>query len=155
MKRLAMFAAAVLFLTGCAAEPSIHEKEPSDITPAVLGDLYMEVVEGTVTPTEMNYNIVNRTEGTWYYGRDYHLQVEEDGLWYDLNLKDGVEYMEAPAIALASVPTSVNAEFEDWEYYYGELPDGHYRLLKSGWLEDADGKRSETIWLTAEFTITG
>jgi len=155
MKRLAIFAAAVLFLTGCAAEPSIHEKEPSNITPAVLGDLYMEVVEGTVTTTEMNYNIVNRTEETWYYGRDYHLQVEEDGLWYDLNLKDGMDYMEFFADLFLARPASVNAEFVDWEYYYGELPDGHYRLRKSGWLEDADGTRSETIWLTAEFTITG
>lgn len=153
MKRLAMFAAAALFLTGCAAEPSIHEKEPSDITPAMLEDLYLDVVEGTVTPTGMNYNIVNRSKETWLYGRDYHLQMEDEGLWYNVELTGGVEINEFPADALRTMSASENGEFVDWEGYYGELPDGHYRLVKNGWFEDADGNRSEKIWLAAEFVL--
>ena len=161
MKHFAILFAVMLLLNGCATELSIHDEKPSAITTAASDELFLEAKEETVTPGGMEYSIVNQSKEVWEYGLFYLLQVKENGEWYNLNLTGGVEVngkfgMEFPAIALVAKPGEEQSESVDWTYYYGELPGGHYRLIKEGQLCGADGNRpGESTCLAAEFTIPG
>lgn len=109
----------------------------------------MEVVPGTVTPAGAAYELHNETESDWMYGRVYSLQVEEGGVWRDVEAQDEMSFT-LEGILLGS-DQSVS-ETIDWSRGYGELPPGHYRVTKElslFW----EAEKKEDVLVSAEFRI--
>ena len=60
-------------------------------------------------------------------GNDYVLQVSKDGTWQDLPIKKDSVTWVTDAFVLSAVPR----DDIDWEWLYGNLPAGHYRIGKN------------------------
>lgn len=111
------------------------------------GDVWMEVEAGTATPTGMRFLIDNETEETLTLEEGYSLQVEENGAWRDVGAGNPADSPVSVSTMEAHRSMSLPVDWGDW---YGELPPGHYRMVKKAAL----GPGREAITLTAEFEIT-
>ena len=114
----------------------------------VLGDVWMEVLPGTVTPTGLTYQIHNETGRQLMYGEPYGLQVEDGGIWRGV---DTSVRMAFPSVGYILKRNASASKTIDWSYSRGELPPGHYRVTTKVTLEP----EREDITLTAEFEIEG
>ncbi|MDE6261454.1 MAG: M56 family metallopeptidase [Oscillospiraceae bacterium] len=116
------------------------------------GNVWMEV--WTATPTWLECFIENDTRKELLFGEDYSLQVEDSGVWRDVEEETPMDFVAVAhalggsksRIASISFPVDVGSR-------YGELPPGHYRILKEAHLERELGR--EAITLSAEFEIEG
>lgn len=110
------------------------------------GDVWMEVLPGTVTPTGLTYQIHNETPSELMYGNPYGLQVEDDGVWHGVDTSVRVAFTTVGYILPRNASASKTI---DWSYSRGELPPGHYRVTTKVHLEPG----REDITLSAEFEI--
>ncbi|MGM9536934.1 MAG: immunoglobulin-like domain-containing protein [Candidatus Onthomonas sp.] len=136
----------LLMLTGCAS-PKLGERD--DRTVNDYPGMTMTVVEGTAGPGSVTIEILNATDREMASGNeyDYAIQTEEDGEWYFLEEKSLDNTSEA---LIYQQDTSCRQELS-WMRRYGQLPPGHYRIVKAFW--DSDGEFSSTFRLAAEFTL--
>lgn len=111
------------------------------------GDVWMEAEPGTATPTGVRCLIDNGTGETLTLAEGYSLQVEENGAWRDVGAGSPADSPVSVSTMEAHRSMSLPVDWGDW---YGELPPGHYRMVKKAAL----GPGQEAITLTAEFEIT-
>ncbi len=110
-----------------------------------LQQVTLEINQEDVLATELAYTITNHSQKDLNYGRDYFLQVEKSGNWYQVVPAQEV----AITLELLWVPAgSVQKDKINWEYFYGELKPGHYRLIKPV----SDGEKRHL--LSGEFVIS-
>lgn len=122
----------------------IRNREEENVEVTTLKQVTLEVAKQEVLPTELTYTITNHSEKDLNYGRDYCLQTEKDGKWYQV--VPGQEV--AITLELLWVPAgSVQKDKVNWEYFYGELKPGHYRIIKPV----SDGEKRHM--LAGEFMI--
>lgn len=143
MKKLVLIIISILtifILTGCTNE-DIGAKSKYDIT---NDQVTMRVKEGTLTNSQAIITMINNTEINFTYGEPYHLEKKVNGTWYELEPIEEV-YFTMPAYVLKA-KESVEKEY-NWEYGYGKLKKGTYRLVT----DFSNGK--EQIYASAEFTI--
>ncbi|MBD5098241.1 MAG: hypothetical protein HDT35_01605 [Clostridiales bacterium] len=112
------------------------------------GDVWMEVLPGTVTPTGLTYQIHNETGRQLMYGEPYGLQVEDGGIWRGVDTSVRVAF---PSIGYILKGNASASKAIGWSHAYGELPPGHYRVTTKVTLEP----EREDITLAAEFEIEG
>lgn len=60
-------------------------------------------------------------------GNDYSLQTWKDGSWQELTATQDQVYWVKDAFVISAVPR----DDIDWEWLYGSLPAGHYRIAKN------------------------
>lgn len=115
------------------------------------GLVIMSVNEESTTNSKAIFTLVNNTNETYIYGNPYSIEYEKDGIWYDLkpindlNFDDIAYYLEAK--------DSIKMEI-DWEWHYGKLKTGKYRVIKTVFREaDVPIELSDEVYIGAEFII--
>ena len=131
MKKLTVFILIMLaLLCGCAQESAYQPTGAANVTMTVSG----------VTPTGAVVTIQDCNPEPFVYGEWYVIEQEKDGLWYEVKTKiNDYGFNEIGWL-------TDNGELTmtvDWDWLYGELPEGHYRILKQAGAEV----------ISAEFTV--
>ena len=119
MKKLtAILLLLMAVLGGCARESAYQ--------PAGVENVTMTVSD--VTPAGATVEIRDDNREPFVYGSWFQLQREKDGVWYEVKTKlsdYGFDEMGWLTDNRGRLTMTV-----DWEWLYGKLPQGHYRILK-------------------------
>ena len=146
---------AVIFVSVCLlTSPENREEAPPE--EELLWNLEMKVTD--VTPTGLTVEFVQQGPFKGYdraelqYGSHYFLQRQENGQWADVEMLpqeyDVAWTMEAYIIKRDNTTRQKIA----WEWLYGQLPTGHYRIGKTVTLFRNAGDADEQT-LYAEFVV--
>lgn len=140
LKNILLAALAMLLLNGCGQK--LGEEYTGEVNTAE--GIVLTVEEDSVKPTEISYTIKNSSNQDLSYGQDYGLQKEKDGKWYEVIPENPV----AVTLELLWLPSgNTDTHTTGWKDSYGELPAGHYRIVK----HVSDNQQSYT--LAGEFQI--
>ena len=89
-----------------------------------------------------------KPEGRLLGGNDYWVQVEKDGVWEDITK------VPEPSFTTESYDIdNIRRHKIDWQWLYGTLPSGHYRIGKDVTYQEGT-KPLETATVWAEFTLS-
>lgn len=125
---LSIFAA---LLAGCAKESAYQPSGAENVT-MTLSD---------VTPTGAEVTIQDGNPDPFVYGEWYVIEEQKDGIWYEVKTKlTNYGFNEIGWLTDENGALTMNV---DWEWLYGKLPAGHYRILK----------QAGTQVIGAEFTV--
>ena len=132
MKKLTVFILIMLaLLCGCAQESAYQPTGAENVTMA-LSD---------VTPTGAVVTIQDCNPEPFVYGEWYVIEQQKDGLWYEVKTKiNDYGFNEIGWLTDENGTLTMDV---DWAWLYGELPAGHYRILK----------QAGTEIIGAEFTV--
>ena len=110
----------VILLIACSSKESIYQ-------PTELENVGVSVSD--ISATGATLIIKDTNEAYYTYGEWYVIEKEKDGTWYEVKSK--VEDLCFDSIGY--IPNEEKEiEFQiNWEYTYGKLPSGHYRILKT------------------------
>ena len=89
-----------------------------------------------VTPKGLTFTLDNGSQSAINLGREYCLQLWQDGLWYDLD----VGPLDWTAEMMTIQRHQETALDLNWMNIYGELPPGLYRVVKQYWPDSESGK---------------
>lgn len=132
----------ILTITGCTNN-RIGEKTPYDIKD---DQVTIKVKAGTLTESSATIIMTNKTDKEFTYGEPYHLEVKYKDSWHILKLEPNNDlFFTMPAYILKE-NESVEKEY-NWEYGYGKLKKGAYRLVTE---ITAD---KQNVYIAAEFKI--
>ena len=119
MKKLtAIFLILLLALAACGREAA-HQPTGAD---------HVTMTVSNVTSTGARLTIQDDNREPFVYGSWFQLQREKDGVWYEVKTKlsnYGFDEMGWLTDSQGRLTMDV-----DWEWLYGTLPRGHYRILK-------------------------
>ena len=108
----------ILFV-GCSKESTYQPTELENVSISI----------SDVSPTGATIIIKDTNNTPYIYGEWYKIEKEKDGKWYDIETVIDDYCFES----IGYIPND-NKEVKytiDWEWLYGELPVGNYRLLKN------------------------
>ena len=112
---LLIFAA---LLAGCAREADCQPTGAENVTMAV----------SSVTSAGATVIIQDSNPEPFVYGEWYQIQRQKDGVWYEVKTKiSNYGFNEIGWLTDEHGGLTMDVE---WEWLYGELPAGHYRILK-------------------------
>ena len=115
-------------------------------------DVILKVKEETITSTSAPFIMKNNSDkDTYEYGNPYYLEVKRNNKWEKLETINDISFT-LPAFSLSP---KEEKEFDiNWEYGYGSLEAGTYRLVKDVFRSgDEPVNESNIIYLYAEFNI--
>ena len=129
--------------SGSSKESGMYEK-PENSEQERDGEVVLQIKEKTITPTGLTAVIVNNSDADIHFGRDFMLEEEKDEEWIQVApVSEPIMTMD-----LLWAPTDSSEELAlYWEPFYGQLKEGHYRLIKP-----VSSRRKQLI-LTEEFRI--
>ena len=132
MKKLtAILLVLMALLAGCARESAYQPTGAANVTMTV----------SDVTPAGATVTIQDSNPEPFVYGEWYVIEREKDGLWYEAKTKiTDYGFNEIGWLVDDNGQLTMDV---DWEWLYGELPAGHYRILK----------QAGTQIVSAEFTV--
>lgn len=111
----------------------------------------MTVKEGTVSPTGLTLQFKSKSNSDCIYGDYFSLEKKISGAWYQVPVPIEGDYgFNSIGYSLAS-----NGESEwaaNWEWLYGSLDTGEYRIVKDI-LEFRGTGDYNTYYLTAGFEV--
>lgn len=140
-------------LVGCANGSKKNSVDIGDESKYMINNdlVKISLKEGSLTDTKATFIIVNNSNKTYYYGNPYLIEYKKDDVWYELKSIREL-YFTMPAIILkANESKEITI---DWEYGYGKLPSGTYRIVKDVFPEsDRPLEQSDIIYISAEFII--
>lgn len=132
MKKLtAIILIMMALLAGCAREAAYQPTGAENVDMAV----------SDITPAGATVTIQDSNPAPFVYGEWYQIQREKDGTWYEVKTKI-TDYGFNEIGWLTDENGKLTMEV-DWAWLYGELPAGHYRILK----------QAGTQLIGAEFTV--
>ena len=137
----------ITILSGCSKKPD------GKVSTYTMTDdkVAISVKKDTITKKGLTLVMENKTGERFNYGAEYHLEKKYNKKWYIIEPKN--------KIVFTSMAYEVEAEQTkeikfDWEYGYGELPKGKYRIVKYMYkLKDAPIDESKKTFVASEFTI--
>ena len=162
MKKLIILAACLLILslTGCeladgikfpwGKDSEISASDPVDYTYTGYDGAIIAYVKSDAK--SLTVTISNESDSTWQSGnmRSYSLEVLRDGVWYAVEpTGDLANTMELMIFA----PGEKITHTFDLYARYGELPAGHYRVVKSYWANKTETKEAGEFYLACEFDV--
>lgn len=125
-------------------EPTEHE------TVNNFEDVTMRVDESTITPQGLKLRFENDSGSTGIYSDDFVIEEDIDGKWY--KVPTIVEEYGFNDIGY-DLPSKETGEWKvEWDWLYGSLKPGKYRIIKSI-LDFEDTGEFETYYLAEEFEI--
>ena len=105
-----------------------------------------------LTTSGLTMVIKNHTNNEYTYGEGFGLERKENGKWVAVETINGC-YVNAIAYGLEAKHEIERKE--NWEYCYGKLPKGQYRITKD--FDDstynAESMSGKSYFISAEFTI--
>lgn len=111
----------------------------------------MTIKEDSVLASGITLLFKNNTDKELTYGEFFVLEKQMDDEWYEMPIIfEG--YYGFTAIGLVLKPSQTREWSVDWEWLYGKLASGDYRIVK-GISEIKDTGDNENFQLAAEFTI--
>lgn len=150
MKRALTLTAAVLLalaLTSCDSaqvDLSVYPWELEECTETFENldeNLSMYFAENSLTATGCTVIVENNTDADFQFGESYSVHIYLNGKWYSLPGRSWhVELVTAEA-------HNSYTQAVDWSDYLGELPAGHYRMVK-------DDHFYKTYCMVYEFDIS-
>lgn len=162
-----IFIVLLLFLSGCGIEANLTKAseagdmevktDSEDLQPTIyetvndFEGVTMIAKEGTVSPTGMTVIFENQSNKQCVYGEDYLLEQKINGNWYQVPITFEGNY-GFNDIGYELSPSDVQEFTVDWNWLYGELDQGEYRLVKSI-LDFRKSGDYDQYNLVAEFTI--
>ena len=158
MKKFFAFLLAVLMMfTGCSIEQAEKNYNPKT-TKYEVNEVYDEdapVEMNVVSASESGITIelVNNTDMESIFGEHFYICFEQEGKWY--LLPQTAENIAFTDIGLILEPNGKREYKHTFEWIYGLLPAGKYRIVKDIWLyKDKNSLESEKYILAAEFSIS-
>lgn len=151
-----------LSLAGCGSSDGAGSSAPQKTTPALRihlcpnhrGLLGLILSVKNVTPTGLTLVITQEggsPTGTLQYGSDYTLEVEQDGAWQNVpDIVDGNFAWDGMAYLVTMDGETEQAV--DWDWLFGLLSPGHYRLSKE-FMDFRDTGDYDTQLYEVEFDI--
>ena len=137
----------VALLSGCGKKPNGKISTYTMTNDKVA----ISVKKGTVTKKGLTLVMENKTDDRFNYGAEYHLEKKYNKKWYVIEPKDKIIFTSMAYEVEAKQTKEIKF---DWEYGYGELSKGKYRLVKYMYkLKDAPIDDSKKIFVAAEFNI--
>ena len=139
----------MFIFVGCSNEkegvPTSHEVVNN------LEDVKMRLKEGTMSSTGMTVVLENKTDKQITYGDPYTLEKNMYGKWLEVvDILDGNYGFNDIGYGIEPFSTS---EWEvDWEWLYGKLDKGKYRLVKYV-LDFRQARDFDRYYLAVEFEI--
>ena len=119
MKRLtAILLVLMALLAGCARESAYQPTGAANVTMAV----------SDVTPAGATVTIQDSNPEPFVYGEWFVIEREKDGVWYEVKTK--ITNYGFNEIGWLTDEQGGLTMTVDWEWLYGKLPGGHYRILK-------------------------
>lgn len=140
MKRSISFIMLLLILVVLTA---CNSGEKSEIDVGTIDGISITVDADTVTSTGFDYVISNQTDEVAGYGRQYAIERRSKSEWYSIPYVIDENDVAWTLELLIISPYSEASESVDFEYLYGELKPGDYRIIK---------KIGDT-YIAGEFTI--
>lgn len=142
-----------IYLTGCGDS----NNSPSPLTPSVyetvntMDGVSMAIKEGTISPTSTTVTLENHSDKHCIYGEDFALEKKYKGGWYQVPvIFEGNHGFNAIGYDLA--PADRKEWTIGWEWLYGSLDAGNYRIVKE--ILDFRGSGDyDKHYLAAEFTV--
>ena len=132
MKKLtAILLVLMALLAGCARQSAWQPTGAANVTMAVTD----------ATPAGATVTIQDSNPEPFVYGEWFVIEREKDGVWYEVKTQItnyGFNEIGWLTDEQGGLTMTVN-----WEWLYGKLPSGHYRILKQA--------GSDVI--SAEFTV--
>ncbi len=86
----------------------------------------MSIKEGTLTNTGATLVLTNRTNLKYTYGESYDIEYMEDGGW--IKVKPIIKDYGFISIGYTLRPNERAEIKKNWEWLYGKLPAGYYRI---------------------------
>lgn len=140
-------------LVGCTNKSKTNLIELGDKSKYIINDDFVNISlkSNSLTKTKAIFTIINNSTQNYKYGNPYLIEYQKDGVWYELKSIREL-YFTLPAYIIKSKESKEISI--DWEYGYGKLQTGTYRLVKSIFAEsDKPIEQSDIIYISAEFTI--
>lgn len=124
--------------------------ESFDNESIVLEGVSMSVQKDSVTANGAVVTLLNKVDKDYQYGQEYFIQKYEDGRWYQVPyIIDDIGFED---IAYVLEKDSESEFTIDWNWLYGTLEPGEYRIVKDI-MDFSDTGDYDVYTLTAEFTI--
>ncbi len=135
----------VIGLVGCGrSKNKIDIGEPSDIQTSQR-DIVLSIKEGTLTNIGATLILENNSDQLLHYDDSYEIEIKKDVKWYKVNAEI---FFNEP---LFDVEEGKSKELDlKWEYGYGKLPRGKYRIVKKVYFEN---DREQEFYISVEFNI--
>ena len=119
MKKLTVvFMILMAILTGCARESTYQPTGATNVAMTV----------SDVTPTGAVVTIRDDNPEPFVYGEWFVIEQEKDGVWYEVKTK--ITDYGFNEIGWLTDEQGELIMTVDWEWLYGKLSGGHYRILK-------------------------
>lgn len=112
----------------------------------------LSLKDNTLTSKGATFVMTNNSNiDTYEYGNPYYLEIKKNDEWEKLETINQFAF----TMETYGLKPNKTKEFKiNWEYGYGELKSGTYRLVKDAFRSgDEPIDESEKIYLYAEFTI--
>lgn len=133
----------IFILAGCGAGVDVSQLEPG-IDDARISNVgvsaKVESLEKDGDSLYLNLIYQNNSERDVVYGKEPRLEIQVDGNWYEMKVKDDASW---ESIGIVIISDTTSEEQVDLNLYYDDLPSGHYRFLK----------RIDSFYRAAEFDL--
>ena len=116
-KLILVFAILCVTLFGC-----------SDKSKNIISDYVFKVDDNTLNETSATFILENIGDNDFTFGEDYFIEKEEDGIWIQVEpINKLIFNMPANILKKGQSQTIII----NWEYSYGKLSSGKYRICKN------------------------
>ncbi len=144
-KLIAAFLVLLMLLSGCGGNKSLGVSEKV-ITDTDI--VTMKITDFSSKDIAVEINNTGKCEAG--YGEAFSLEFKKDGEWHILEPKGEAAFIEILYILEAESTCTWGHNFE---YIYGELPEGEYRLIKEFTLYGNSDNIGEPVTLSVQFKI--
>ena len=135
----------ILGITGCGKTKNEFDVGDESDIQISQSDITLSIKDGTLTNIGATLILKNNGDKLLRYGEDYEIEIKQNGKWYKINAE--LEFN----VPLWELEQNKSKELElKWEYGYGKLANGEYRILKNVFYEN---EAEQNFYISVEFTI--
>lgn len=135
----------VLGITGCGNSKNEFDVGSKSDVQIMQSDILLSVKEGTLKNTGVTLILKNDSNKLLRYDEVYKIEIKQNNEWHKINAE--LNFNEP----LWGVEQNKSQELElKWEYGYGKLAKGEYRIIKEVYFEN---EAEQKFYISAEFTI--
>jgi len=142
----------MVVVSGCTSSDEPVELKKSDIGEVnTLSNIHLEIVENTLTSEGLTLRIVNDSEKSLVYNGSFSIEQKVNEEWFEVEDVVGGNFAFTDE-GLGTNPHESSELSIEWDWLYGELKTGEYRLVKEV-LDFRDAGDFDRHFLAVEFEI--